>query len=135
MVEMHIDYAGQLRCEAVHGPSGTRLHTDAPVDNHGRGESFSPTDLLATALAGCVMTIMGIKAQSRSWDMTGARARVVKHMSDDLPRRIVRLELDVTLPASLDEDQAEVLQRVGLQCPVMQSLHPDIVVEHRFQRG
>ncbi|NIP97177.1 MAG: OsmC family protein, partial [Akkermansiaceae bacterium] len=92
MVEIEINYEGQLRCGAEHGPSKDTLKTDAPVDNHGRGEAFSPTDLVATALGSCMLTIMGIVAQRDGIPLEGSRARVVKHMSTDTPRRIAKLE-------------------------------------------
>lgn len=134
MVEIELTYQGELRNVATHGPSNAQLNTDAPVDNHGRGESFSPTDLVATALGGCVLTIMGIKAQDKGWALEGARARVEKHMSSDLPRRINRIVLEVSLPKHLEDDQIALLEKVGLQCPVMQSLHPDIDIEHNFTK-
>src|SRR5438270_12569413 len=106
MVEIKITYEGQLRCEAVHGPSGTRLTTDAPQDNMGNGESFSPTDLLATALGTCIMTTMGIVAQRHNIDLSGSTVRVEKHMSTTGIRRIARLPVEIHLPRPLpDEDR------------------------------
>jgi uncharacterized OsmC-like protein len=90
-VSITVDYTGGLRCSATHGPSKNTLITDAPVDNHGKGESFSPTDLVATALATCMATVIGIKAQQKNLDVTGMKVSVEKHMSEDSPRRIVRL--------------------------------------------
>lgn len=135
MVEMHVEYLGELRCHAKHGPSGVEIHTDAPVDNHGRGESFSPTDMVATALASCELTIMGIKARANDWPLEGTKVRVEKHMSADAPRRIARLVLDFSLPAALSDEQLKVLERAAMACPVKNSLHPDIVIEHRFNRA
>ena len=135
MVTMTIDYQGTLRCQARHGPSAASLNTDAPVDNHGRGESFSPTDLLATAAATCMLTIMGIKAEDKGWTLAGTRATVVKQMSSEGPRRVAALEIEVQLPATLDDAAVDLLQRVALACPVLQSLHPDVVIRHRFTQG
>jgi Predicted redox protein, regulator of disulfide bond formation len=91
MVKIDLRYAGGLRCAATHGPSGQTLQTDAPVDNHGRGESFSPTDLVATALGACMATIMGIAAERHEIDLRGMQIEVLKGMSADLPRRIAQL--------------------------------------------
>ena len=135
MVTMTIDYQGTLRCQAEHGPSGTLLTTDAPVDNHGRGESFSPTDLLATAAASCMLTIMGIKAEEKGWSLSGTQASVVKQMSSEGPRRVAALEIEVRLPSALDHAAVDLLQRVALACPVLQSLHPDVAIRHRFTQG
>ena len=129
-VEIDIVYEGGLRCTATHGPSGATLSTDAPVDNHGRGESFSPTDLVSTALGSCVMTIMGIVAERNQIDLTGIRIRVSKEMIQQPVRRIGRLPVTVTIPA---ETAAKVtaadrskLETAARHCPVHQSLHPDI---------
>ena len=94
-------YDGGLRCGAVHGPSGSALSTDAPLDNQGKGECFSPTDLIATSLATCLLTIMGIVAERHGWPLEGAAARVEKTMSSDAPRRISQLEVWIELPAGL----------------------------------
>ncbi len=128
MVEVTIDYEGQLRCIAEHGPSGSRLATDAPVDNNGRGEAFSPTDLVATALGSCMATIMGIYAQRKSIDLGGLRIRVSKHMSSDAPRRIARLDVAISVPLPADHAERRALERCARQCPVHQSVHPDIDV-------
>lgn len=129
-VEIHITYEGQLHCAATHGPSGATLATDAPVDNQGRGESFSPTDLVATALGTCVMTIMGIVAERNQIDLAGTRIHVSKEMIQQPVRRIGRLPVIVTIPA---EKAAKVsatdrtkLETAARHCPVHQSLHPDI---------
>src|SRR5262245_63925363 len=98
-VEIDVVYEGQLRCVATHGPSGTKLTTDAPVDNHGKGESFSPTDLVATALGTCVMTLMGIVAQRNNLDIAGTKVHVVKEMIQQPVRRIGALRVTVTVPA------------------------------------
>jgi len=134
-VEISIVYQDELRCEATHGPSGVQLHTDAPVDNHGRGESFSPTDLVATALGACVLTILGIQADKHGLDLSGARVTVEKHMSSDLPRRIARLPVKVTVPFEFDQRVRTVLERAAHTCPVHQSLHADIEKPIDFHWG
>jgi putative redox protein len=126
MVSIQVQYEGDLRCRATHGPSGKPLFTDAPVDNHGRGESFSPTDLVATALATCMATVIGIKAQQKGLDVTGMTVSVEKHMSEDSPRRIVRLPIVITLPLPTDHPDRRLLEATALACPVHQSLHPEI---------
>lgn len=127
MVEISIAYEGQLRCAATHGPSGATLHTDAPVDNHGKGESFSPTDLVATALGACMATIMGIYAQKHDMDLKDMRIQVKKHMNAE-PRRIGKLEVEFTMPAGISERDRKALERAALACPVHHSLHPDIEI-------
>lgn len=134
-VQITIAYQGELRCEATHGPSAVTLHTDAPVDNHGRGESFSPTDLVATGLGACVLTILGIQADKHELDLSGARVTVEKHMSEDLPRRIARLPVKVEVPLDFDERVRTVLERAAHTCPVHQSLHPDIEKPIDFHWG
>ena len=135
MVQIDLKYAGELRCEATHGPSGKGLHTDAPVDNHGRGESFSPTDLVATGLGACLLTIMGIVAERHGWKLEGARAQVVKHMVAQPTRRIGKLEVVLSLPGEFDEKARTTLERAALTCPVHASLHPDIELPIRFDWG
>jgi len=134
MVQITIDYAGDLRCEAVHGPSGKSLHTDAPVDNQGRGESFSPTDLLATSLGSCMLTIMGIAAAERGWELRGTRVTVVKHMAADPRRRVAKLEVTMEIPGDFDERQRKVLEEAARTCPVTQSLAErlEVVLEMRW---
>ena len=126
MVEMTIEYVGGLRCEAVHGPSGNRLLTDAPVDNHGKGEAFSPTDLVATALGNCMLTVMGIYAQRHGIELRGARAVVSKEMASAPVRRIARIGVKVRLPLAMEHPEREALERTALSCPVFQSLHPEV---------
>lgn len=126
MVEISVEYQGELHCEAIHGPSGRRLTTDAPVDNQGRGESFSPTDLVATALGTCVATIMGIYAQRHELDLTGMKVRVEKHMSTDQPRRIMRLPVTIHVPQALSDRHRQAIETAAGHCPVHQSLRADI---------
>jgi uncharacterized OsmC-like protein len=126
MVKVSINYEGGLRCAAKHGPSGKTVVTDAPVDNHGKGESFSPTDLVATALGTCMATIMGIVAGRHHIDLAGMKIEVSKEMSTDAPRRITRLTTVMELPLPANHPQRELLERAALTCPVHQSLHPEI---------
>jgi uncharacterized OsmC-like protein len=129
MIEINIDYEGQLHCSAHHGPSGNTLVTDAPVDNNGRGEAFSPTDLVATALGCCMATVMGIVAQRKEIDLTGMKIRVQKHMSTDAPRRIIALPVNIQLPLPADHPSIALLKASIHGCPVHNSLHPDIQVD------
>lgn len=126
MVKIDIAYRGELRCEATHGPSRATLVTDAPADNHGKGESFSPTDLVATALGTCMLTIMGIVAQRHGIDLKGTRVTVEKHMVADPVRRIGRLPVRIEVPVAVTAEQKKLLETAALTCPVHKSLHPDI---------
>lgn len=128
MVPVKISYQGGLRCNAVHGPSSNSLQTDAPVDNNGRGEAFSPTDLLATALGACMATIMGIVADRKEISLEDMVIDVRKHMSEDAPRRIAKLEVDLQMPIPANHPERKVLESAALSCPVYHSLHPDIEV-------
>ena len=119
-------YAGHLRTEATHAASGTVIETDAPVDNHGRGEAFSPTDLVATALGACMMTVMGIVAERHEWNLVGSTFAVAKHMSPEAPRRIAQIDVTFTLPAALAPNERVLLERAAHTCPVGLSLHPDV---------
>jgi putative redox protein len=132
MVEISIKYMGDLRCEATHGPSGTVLVTDAPVDNEGRGESFSPTDLAATSLGSCMLTIMGIVARRHEIDLGATTVKVGKIMSAQPPRRIAKLEVVFTIPLPADHPQRKLLENAASSCPVHLSLHLDVVQEVRF---
>jgi putative redox protein len=122
MTQIDSVYVGELRCRSSHQPSGTELDTDAPTDNQGKGERFSPTDLVATALSTCMLTIMGIVAERHGWSLEGCRARVEKTMTIEPPRRIALLSVWLTLPEALDERQRVVLQRAAETCPVKRSL-------------
>ncbi|KAB2638905.1 MAG: OsmC family protein [Verrucomicrobia bacterium] len=128
MVEIIIDYAGDLHCTALHGPSGSRLETDAPVDNNGRGEAFSPTDLVATAVGTCMATVMGIVARRKDIPLAGLKVTVRKFMSDELPRRISCLEVDVSMPLPASHPERKVFESAARSCPVYHSIHPDIEV-------
>ena len=126
MVEINAVYEGTLRCSATHAPSGSIVETDAPVDNHGRGENYSPTDLVATALGTCMMTIMGILAARHDIDMAGTKVRVEKHMTPEAPRRISRLVVEFEVPLPEDHPQRKAIEKAALSCPVHLSLHEDI---------
>lgn len=129
-VHIHSEYLGSLRCESIHAPSKNQLITDAPVDNQGRGEAFSPTDLIATGLGACVMTTMGILAQRLNIDLTGMSAECTKEMIADPVRRIKKLTVSISIPSNVTENisgkDREKLERAGRSCPVHQSLHPDV---------
>ena len=125
-------YRGELHTEARHLRSGDELRTDAPVDNRGRGQAFSPTDLVATALASCILTIMGMTAMDNGIDMEGAEATAVKVMGS-APRRIVRLEVEVFMPEGpFSEREKRLLEKAAHHCPVANSLHPDLEEVIRF---
>ena len=126
MVEFDIFYEGGLHCTAKHAPSGAAIETDAPVDNHGRGEAFSPTDLCAASLGVCMLTILGIAADKHGVDITGAKGRVGKEMSSDLPRRIGRISIDLEIPLAADHPARDALEAAAMSCPVHYSLHPEI---------
>ncbi len=133
MVEIDLVYQGDLRVEAVHHPSKTKLITDAPVDNHGKGESFSPTDLVATALGSCMMTIMAIVAERHKIDLKGTTIVVRKHMINEPVRRIGKIEVDFKVPKKISEKDQKVLMNAAKTCPVYQSLHPEIEKEVQFE--
>jgi putative redox protein len=128
MVEIKLSYEGGLHTSAVHTPSGNTLVTDAPLDNNGRGESFSPTDLVATALGACMATVIGIVARRKEIAVEGMAITVRKFMSEDAPRRISRLELDLDIPLPADHPDRPLLESAARGCPVHHSLHPDIIV-------
>ncbi len=134
MVTITSLYDGGLRCTATHGPSGVTLITDAPVDNHGKGESFSPTDLVATAVANCMMTVMGIAAERHGIDLKGTSVTIGKEMSADFPRRIIALRSVMTVPLPANHPQRALLEGAAKACPVKQSLDPriDTTVEFRW---
>lgn len=131
-VKVEARYDGDLHCSAVHGPSGDIILTDAPVDNRGRGEHFSPTDLVGTSMATCMLTIMGMAAQDKGIDITGAGAEVVKEMSAVPRRHISRITITITLPAALDDRERRIMDTAGRTCPVAASLGPDTEVDLRF---
>lgn len=125
-------YKGDLRCECTHLQSGTVIETDAPTDNRGKGERFSPTDTVCVALATCMITTMGIRAADMQINLQDTKIDVTKHMLSD-PRRIGKIEVTLHLPAlNLDEKDRKLLEKIGDNCPVMKSIHPDLVVEAKY---
>jgi putative redox protein len=134
MVAITVAYTGDLHCEAVHGPSNVALATDAPLDNGGKAESFSPTDLVATALGTCMLTVMGLRARALDLDIAGASATVEKEMTS-APRRIGRLTATVRMPRDLPQDIREQLERAAVTCPVFLSLSEKTEKEVRFVWG
>ncbi len=132
MVEIDIDYEGDLHCRLVHGPSGNAITTDAPKDNMGRGETFSPTDLVAAALGSCMLTVMGIVANRHQINLKGAHAHVAKEMTPAPNRRIAALTVDIDMPSQLTPEQRKMLEHAAHTCPVHKSLHPDVQVAVRF---
>jgi len=122
-----IIYTGQLRCSATHNQSGTVIETDAPTDNRGKGERFSPTDLLCVSLGTCIITTMGIRAMDMGINLDGTTLQVQKHMLGD-PRRVGGIDITLGFPASLQLEEKDrlILQRIGDNCPVQKSIHPEI---------
>jgi putative redox protein len=136
VVDIYMRYEGGLHCSAVHGPSTVQLATDAPRDNQGKGESFSPTDLVATALGTCLLTTMGIAARRNGWNLDGIELHVKKEMTRDPPRRIERLTARFTVPAAvsaaLDAQTRSELEHIAHTCPVALSLHQTVDVDTVF---
>ncbi len=128
-----IVYQGNLRCQAIHLQSGSIIETDAPTDNRGKGERFSPTDLLCVSLATCIVTTMGMKAADMDIDLTDTKMEVTKHMLSE-PRRIGKIVIKLIFPTTLQltEKDFTILSRVADTCPVKKSLHPDLVVEVEY---
>lgn len=126
MTTSKVTYQGDLRTTAIHLQSNNEIITDAPVDNQGKGEAFSPTDLLATSLASCMLTIIGIKACDMDIDIAGATAEVTKVMSAD-PRRVSEVHVAITFNKQLDEKTQKIFYNTALTCPVAKSIHPDII--------
>lgn len=138
-VEMNIVYEGNLRCRATHGPSRVELVTDAPVDNHGKGESFSPTDLVGTALGACILTTMAIVAERNQLDLVGTKVRVIKEMVTQPVRRIGELRVTLVVPAEkagkLSATDRDKLTHAAEHCPVHRSLHPDVAAPIEIHWG
>ena len=132
MVRIEATYDGNLRCTATHMPSGSKLITDAPVDNKGKGESFSPTDLLATSMLTCIMTIVAIRAESRQIDVSGMSGSIEKTMAAN-PRRVAKLEVIVNLPSDMELDDRAWLITEGCNCPVCVSVSESMDVDVKFQ--
>ena len=125
MVKIEIEYEGDLHCRLKHGPSGAEIVTDAPKDNHGKGEAFSPTDLAAAALGSCMITVMGIYAKRHSIEMKGTKAALLKEMTEN-PRKIGKLSTEIHFPKGIPNSQRKALENAALTCPVHKSLHPDV---------
>ncbi len=132
MVKMSVKYTGGLHCDLQHGPSGNRIQTDAPKDNHGKGEAFSPTDLVGAALGSCILTTMAIVAERDGVSLVGATAEVIKEMATG-PRRIGSLPIQLTLPASVPAEYRSKLERIAHECPVSKTLSPDVKVPIEFK--
>lgn len=127
-----IIYKGELNCSATHSQNKTVIETDAPIDNKGKGEKFSPTDLLCVSLATCVITTMAIKADEMQINLEGATLEVTKSMIVD-PRRVGRIDIKITLPKlNLTDKDKLILERSGYNCPVQKSLHPDVEKEIKY---
>ena len=124
-------YNGNLECELIHQRSGAQIITDAPVDNKGRGSAFSPTDLVTAAAASCIITTLGIAAQSRGWIFDGTEMEIVKTMAND-PRRIAAIDIDIRFSQNFSDDDKNAIKRIAMNCPVMLSLHPDVKKNVRF---
>lgn len=133
MVEITTLYEGDLRTVATHGPSGSVVETDAPVDNHGKGERFSPTDLVAAALGSCMVTIMGIFANRHEIDLSGTQIRTEKHMTAEPPRSIAKIVVEITIPLPEEHPKRSALEKAALSCPVHLSLHPDVARDVTFR--
>lgn len=133
MVKMHMLYEGGLRCRLTHGPSGDQIATDAPVDNMGKGEAFSPTDLAAAALGSCILTVMGIAAQRHQINLDGATADVEKEMIAQPVRRIGKISVKIKMPKGISPADRQLLEHTGRHCPVHKSLHPDIEIPIVFE--
>ncbi|MBI5463788.1 MAG: OsmC family protein [Ignavibacteriales bacterium] len=133
MVPQSIRYLGELRCKATHSPSSVELITDAPTDNHGKGESFSPTDLVVTALATCIITTTGIVAEREGIALAGTKIYAEKHMSTDGPRRIAKIVLRFDVSPGVPNEVRKKLEATAHACPVARSLHPDVVIDLAFR--
>lgn len=126
-----VTYQGDLRTTAIHLQSNNQIITDAPTDNQGKGKAFSPTDLLATSLASCMLTIIGIKARDMNIDIAGTTAEVIKVMAAD-PRRVSEVHVAITFKQELDNKTQKIFYNTAMTCPVAQSLHPDIIQKVTF---
>lgn len=132
MIKISVDYLGDLYCNVVHTPSGNSFKTSAPVDNKGKGDYISPTDLVAASIASCVSTIMGIKAQDKGIDIKGMNITASKIMTEVPFRRIEKLILDITFPHRLNDEDFKLLSNIVKTCPVTKSLTTEIKLEYNF---
>ena len=133
MVAISLKYEGELRCVSTHEPSVSQIRTDAPRDNAGKGEAFSPTDLVATALGTCMVTTMAIVARRKGSELPPVTAALEKHMSTDSPRRIAKIVVRLTIPLPPAHPDRELLEAAARQCPVHHTLHPEVEREVHFQ--
>ena len=131
MVTMTGVYEGEKHCSLIHGPSQNKISTDAPKDNNGRGEAFSPTDLVGAALGSCIVTTMAIYAEKNGIDIKGSTFQVSKKMKL-MPRQIDELAVEINLPQKLNADERKILEEIGLNCPVTRSLNPEVKVPVTF---
>ncbi len=134
MSKVKCSYLGDLKCEAKHYQSGTLIKTDAPLDHCGKGESFSPTDLLATSLGSCLLTIMAIKARSNGWELENIYLDIEKIMTKNKERKIERLKIDIHIPESLSEEKIEFIQKAAKDCPVIRNLSDSTNLQIRWHR-
>jgi putative redox protein len=132
MVKINVIYEGDLRCRLTHEQSGSVILTDAPKDNMGKGEAFSPTDLVASALASCMLTVMGIAANRHNIDLKGTKVDVVKEMVNSPVRRIGAIHVDIYMPKGIASDKRSMLEHAAHACPVHKSLHPDLQTPIKF---
>lgn len=131
MPSANITYVGELRTVCIHLQSGTEILTDAPTDNHGKGEAFSPTDLVATALGSCMVSIMGIKSRDLDVDLKDSTVSITKIMQAE-PRKIAKIEVILNMSIATSDKNKTILERAAMTCPVLLSLHPDIEKEVTF---
>ena len=134
VIEIQGKYEGDLRVQLIHGPSQSTIETDAPKDNQGKGEKFSPTDLLVSALGACMVTIMGIVANRDGINFEGVHFRAEKHMKEN-PRRIGKIVLEIYMPKGLTDEQKKKLEKFAHTCPVHQSIHPEMEQDIKFIYG
>lgn len=131
MVEMTGIYRGEKHCDLTHSPSGSVISTDAPKDNNGRGEAFSPTDLMGAALGSCILTTIAIVAERDGKDVKGSSFTVTKEMNPN-PRKIASLKVELKLPAAIPQDYRSKLEHIAMTCPVHRSIHPDVLMPISF---
>lgn len=132
MTKLNVEYLGDLRCQALHVESGSTIITDAPVDNQGKGEFFSPTDLCVVSLASCYLTLMGIQAKLLRIDIAGTKVRGDKLMAKEGPRRISQVNMDIYIPHNITPENQTRLENAAKKCPVHESLHPEVQVNATF---
>ena len=132
MSKIKCSYLGDLKCEAIHLQSGNQINTDAPLDHCGKGQNFSPTDLLATSLGSCLLTIMAIKARSNGWELENITLDIEKIMTKNKERKIEQLIIDIYIPEDLPKDKVDFIQKASKECPVTRNLSDSIYVEIKW---